>query len=286
MPYNADLTVAVIGASGKTGSRVVRQLTELEIKTRPLSRQTSPAFDWANPQAWPQALTGVDSIYITYHPDLALPQAKDDIAQLITVAKAQGVKHLVLLSGRGEDGAQQAEKQVIQSGLNWNIVRASWFMQNFSESFMLDGILNGELVLPHPQATEPFIDIDDIAEIAVAALTKPELANRLFEVTGPELLSFAQCIELLSLRLNRPVGLTTIALEDYIAAAQQQPDLPEGFDWLIHELFSTVLDGRNEFTTDTINKVLGRPATRFEQYLEKTAENGVWRTRQRESLPC
>ncbi len=279
-------TIAVIGATGKTGRRVVDALNHLNIVTRPLSRQSSPAFDWAKPQNWQEALQSVDSIYITYHPDLALPHAKDDIAHLITAAKAQGVKHLVLLSGRGEEGAQLAEQQVIHSGLNWNIVRASWFMQNFSESFMLDGILNGELVLPHPKATEPFIDIDDIAEVAVAALTKPALANQLFEVTGPELLSFAQCIELLSLRLNRPVKLTTIALDDYIAAAQQQPNLPAGFDWLIHELFSEVLDGRNEYTTNTIAEVLGRPATSFQQYLDKNVNTGVWAIKQPEGLTC
>lgn len=279
-------TIAVIGATGKTGRRVVDTLNQLNITTRPLSRQSTPAFDWAQPEHWPQALQGVDSIYITYHPDLALPQAKDDIAQLIAVAKTQGVKHLVLLSGRGEDGAQQAEQQVIHSGLTWNIIRASWFMQNFSESFMLDGILTGELVLPHPKASEPFIDIDDIAEIAVAALTNPELCNQLFEVTGPELLSFEQCVARISQHLNRPVALQTIALGDYIAAAEQQPNLPEGFAWLINELFSQVLDGRNEFTTNTIEQVLGRPATSFNQYLTKTMTTGVWHLATEESQPC
>lgn len=273
---------AIIGATGKTGARVNQRLNKMGHQVRSLSRQNRssqrvPTFDWQQPEGWSQALSGVKSLYITYQPDLAVPQAEKDIQQLISVAKAIGVEHLVLLSGRGEDGAQRAEQQVIESGLSWNIIRASWFMQNFSESFMLDGILARELVLPIAKAREPFIDVDDIADVVVATLTRKELRNHLFEVTGPELLSFDDCVKSMGLAIGKPVTYQPIPLDHFISAAKST-GMPDDIAWLMEMLFSEVLDGRNEFVTSSVNEVLGRPARSFAQYVERTVKTGVWQT--------
>lgn len=268
--------IAIIGSTGKTGARVQARLQAKGLPTRGLARQGDHPFDWQRPDQWYDALKGTRSAYITYFPDLALPKAQSDIALLVETARQAGLNHLVLLSGRGEDGAVKAEQQVQSSGLTWNVIRASWFMQNFSESFMADGITQGQLVLPEPKAEEPFIDIDDIADVAVAALTQPQLHNQLFEVTGPELLSFAHCVSRIAQVLTKPIEFHPVPVEDYLAYAEQQADLPDGFGWLIHELFTQVLDGRNESTTDTVAKILGRRATSFDQYIEKTTANGLW----------
>ena len=145
-------TIAVVGATGKTGVRVLAQLADRGYKTRGLSRNSEITFDWSDRSTWEAALTGVNSVYVTYYPDLAVPQAEDDMHAFVAVAKKVGVNHLVLLSGRGEKGAQRAEDVVKASGIEWNIVRASWFMQNFSESFMLDGLKAGQLVLPRAKS--------------------------------------------------------------------------------------------------------------------------------------
>ena len=268
-------TIAVVGASGKTGERVLSRLKSIGCRTRSLSRTAKVNFDWSDRSTWANALQGVTSAYVAYYPDLAVPRAESDIQTFVEVAKAQGVSHIVLLSGRGEEGAERAEDVVINSGLDWNIVRASWFMQNFSESFMLEGVQAGRLVLPIPQADEPFIDVDDIAEIAVAALTRPDLRNTLFEVTGPDIISFENCLETISDATGRNIQLSTLPVETYLAAASAD-GLDEEIAWLLNELFSNVLDGRNEFTTDTIERVLGRPARRFSDYVLATAKTGIW----------
>ncbi len=276
-PVQTPVT-GIIGASGKTGARINQALRAAGIMTRPLSRQADIPFDWADRSGWPQALAGLDSLYITYAPDLAVPAAEDDIRHLTELARTSGIRHLVLLSGRGEEGAQRAEAQVRNSGLNWNIVRASWFMQNFSESFMLDGVLARQVVLPEVSVTEPFIDVDDIAAVAVAVLTRPELSQQVLEVTGPELLSFAQCVETISDAVGEPVAYIPVPLEAYLAGMAEQ-GAPEDMLWLMNELFSEVLDGRNEQTTNTVADILGRPATSFREYAEKTARRGVWSTK-------
>ena len=268
-------SIAIVGATGKTGARVSALLQERGYSTRDLSRRGDFAFDWADRDTWQKALEGVRSAYVTYYPDLAVPQAEEDIRAFVDKAKSVGIEHIVLLSGRGEEGARRAEDVVINSGLVWNVVRASWFMQNFSESFMLEGLQAGELVLPESKASEPFIDVNDIAEVAVAALTRSDLHNQLLEVTGSELLTFDGCVEAIAAASNRSIGYQTISVDAYLASAPAQ-GLPEGMAWLIRELFVNVLDGRNESTTDTVQQLLGRPAKRFREYVQQTAETGVW----------
>lgn len=272
---NNNPTIAVIGATGKTGRRVTQRLQDMGYSIRPLSRQSTPAFDWLQPENWLDALNGVDSVYITFQPDLAIPQAQHAIKELVTMAIQAGVKHLVLLSGRGEDGAQKAEHQVQLSGLEWNVIRASWFMQNFSESFMLEGLLNRELVLPEAKTKEPFIDTDDIADMVVATLTQPRLRNQLFEITGPELLSFKDCLQQISDAIGETVNYHGIPVDEFISAAKQN-GMPDQLAWLMNELFTEVLDGRNAFTTHTIEQVLERPAKTFKEYVTQVVKTGVW----------
>jgi uncharacterized protein YbjT (DUF2867 family) len=268
-------TIAIVGSTGKTGSRVLAHLSAMGYETRGLSRNSEHAFDWADRSTWGTALEGVDTAYVTYFPDLAVPQAESDIQAFVDLATAKGLKHIVLLSGRGEEGAERAENVVINSGLEWNIVRASWFMQNFSESFMLDGLQSGALVLPEPKADEPFIDVDDIADVAVAALTQKALRNQLLEITGPELLSFDQCVASIGEASHRDLQFFTAPIDAYLEQAKAE-GLPEDIAWLINELFVNVLDGRNESTTNTVERVLGRPAKSFHEYVQETVKTGVW----------
>ena len=181
----------------------------------------------------------------------------------------------MLLSGRGEQGAERAEAGLANSGLDWNVVRASWFMQNFSEGFMIEGILNGELMLPAGDVAEPFVDVDDIADVVVSALTRPELRNRLFEVSGPRALTFAQCASEISEAVGYPVKFTPISIDEFIEALREE-GLPKEMLWLMRELFTVVLDGRNSNPTTGVEEALGRPATDFSVYLRKVMATGAW----------
>lgn len=269
--------ILIIGKNGKTGMRVNQRLQALGYATRAVSRSTNLSFDWDNPETWRAAIEGTTAAYVTYQPDLAVPGAESTIKEFVRVAAAAGLKHIVLLSGRGEEGAQRAEEILKASGLSWNIVRASWFCQNFSESFMLEGILAGELVLPADDTVEPFIDADDIADVVVAALTRPGHKNKLYEVTGPRALTFAQCIQEISDALGRPVKYTSIPVDTYINALREE-GAPEDLQWLLRELFAVVFDGRNCNVMPGVEQALGRPATDFKTYVQKTIESGIWNT--------
>lgn len=267
--------IVIIGKNAKTGVRVNKRLCELGIETRQVSRSAVTYFDWEARSSWPTALKGARSAYVTYQPDLAVPNAEGDISAFVEVAKAQGVEHIVLLSGRGEEGAEKAERILIDSGLDWNIVRASWFAQNFSESFMAQGILEGELVLPAGDTPEPFIDTDDIAEVAVAALVDPSKRNRLYEVTGPELMTFQDCVDEISKQLGKEIKFTSVSIEAYLDILKSQ-NLPEDYQWLLNELFTVVFDGRNSNLTHGVEEATGRKPTKFADYVTKTIAGGYW----------
>lgn len=275
--------ILIVGANGKTGSRVERQLLAAGVETRGVSRSTNPSFDWTDSTTWQATLQGVTAAYLTYHPDLSVPEAEGHIKQFCDLAKNAGVKHVVLLSGRGEPGAANAEKALMTSGLAWNIVQASWFAQNFSEDFMLDSVISGQMVLPKGTAAEPFIDIDDIADVVVATLLEPGLQNRLFEVTGPRLLSFADCMKEISGRTHRPIEVMEVSMAEYCQGLRQQ-NLPEAFIELLAELFGNLFDGRNAFVSHGVEEALGRPARDFADYVKKTAETGVWQNLPRKEV--
>jgi uncharacterized protein YbjT (DUF2867 family) len=266
--------VLVIGGGGKTGRRVSERLRARGIATRDVSRSTTPAFDWTEPKTWAAALDGVSKAYVTYQPDLAVDGATEAIATLSGLAKNKGLEHIVLLSGRGEPGAQRAEAALQASGVPWSVVRASWFAQNFSEGYLVDGLLAGEIALPAGPVPEPFIDVDDIADVAVAALTDARHRNRLYEVTGPRALTFAQAVAEISAAVGRPIRYTQVAPDAFAEA--MGPYVPKEIVDLLLELFTVVLDGRNVNVMNGVQEALGRPARDFSDYVRATAATGVW----------
>ena len=125
--------ILVLGATGKTGRRIVQRLSEKGHAVRKGSRQSDPPFDWGDQGTWDAVLDGVTAAYISYAPDLAIPGATDAIGAFVERAVEHGVRRLVLLSGRGEEEAQQCERIIQRADIEWTVVRCSWFCQNFSE---------------------------------------------------------------------------------------------------------------------------------------------------------
>ena len=268
--------VLVLGGTGKTGRRIVSGLKRRGIETRIGSRSASPAFDWQDPDGWDATLKGAHSVYISYTPDLAVPAAKEAILELVHRAKAHGVKHLVLLSGRGEPDAQACERIVQESGIDWTIVRASWFNQNFSEGEFLQLVLSGNITLPVGHVREPFIDADDIADVTVAALTETGHAGEVYEVTGPRLMTFEDVARDIANASGRPVKFVRIPSEDFLQGLRQA-GAPDDQIWLLDYLFTNVLDGRNAHLTDGVQRALGRPPKDFSEFAREMAATGLWR---------
>lgn len=267
--------ILVLGGTGKTGRRVVARLQEQGVPVRVGSRSAQQPFDWTDQATWAPALRDMNAVYISYHPDLAAPGALETVSAFTDLAVAAGVSRLVLLCGRGQDRAQLAEKHVQSAGVEWTILRSAWFNQNFSEDYLLGPILGGEVVLPVGAVPEPFVDADDLAEVATAALTDDKHAGQLYELTGPRLLTFGEAIAEISTVTGRTINFVQASPEEY-ADRLAAVGVPAGAIELLTDLFTTLLDGRNAQVADGVARALGRPPRDFADYATSTAVTGVW----------
>jgi uncharacterized protein YbjT (DUF2867 family) len=265
----------VLGGTGKTGRRVAQRLAARGVPTRIGSRSGTPPFEWDDTATWAAALHEVAAVYIVYYPDLAFPAAAETIRSFARTAVAHGVRRLVLLSGRGEEEAEVSERAVQESGAEWTVVRASWFSQNFSEHFLLEPVLSGVIALPAGDVAEPFVDIDDVADVAVAALTEDGHEEQVYEVTGPRLLTFADAADEIAKATGRDIQYRSVTTAEYVAAAVDYGVPAEEVEPLA-ELFTRVLDGRNANLTDGVKRALGREPRDFAEYARDAAATGVW----------
>ncbi|HSJ73495.1 MAG TPA: hypothetical protein VK904_04190 [Miltoncostaeaceae bacterium] len=269
--------ILVLGGTGKTGRRVVEGLLARGLPVRVGSTGGDPRFDWGDRATWAPVMEGTRAVYISYYPDLAVPGAPAAVGELSRLAVDLGVRRLVLLSGRGEEQAERSEEvmRAAAAGIEWTVVRCSWFNQNFSEGAISDLVRAGELFLPVGDVPEPFVDADDIADVAVAALTEEGHAGQVYELTGPGMLTFAEAIAEISHAAGRPVRLTPISPGEFEAALAQE-EQPDAIVWLLDYLFREVLDGRNAYLTDGVQRAIGRPPKDFADYAREAAASGVW----------
>jgi len=267
--------ILVLGGKGKTGARVAERLTKLDKIIRIGSRSEKPSFDWENPGTWAGAFDGMDTVYITFQPDLAVPGALKTIEKFTSQAVKGGIKKMVLLSGKGEKEAELCEQVVMNARVDWTIVRASWFNQNFSESFFLDPILAGHVELPKADVLVPYVDADDIADVVVESLLDHNHIGQIYELTGPRQLTFEQATAEISKATGRDIKFNSITMDQYTKMLREY-QVPEDLIWLINYLFTEVLVDRNSIVTNDIEKVLGRKAKDFSEYAKETVATGIW----------
>ncbi|MEM9328094.1 MAG: NmrA family NAD(P)-binding protein [Bacteroidota bacterium] len=268
--------ILVIGGTGKTGRLVVENLKQLGHNVQLGTRDNTPAFDWDNPATYAEALKGMDRAYIVYYPDLAVPGARDAINALTEAALKEGLEKVVLLSGKGEKEAEASEEIVANSGLNYTLVRASWFNQNFSEGAFRDYVLAGQLALPMPEASIPYIDTRDIADMVTKALLDDSLNGKTLTVTGPRKLTFEEVAEILSEKLGRSIQYQAISMEEF-KAGLVAAGLPESMIWLLQYLFTEVLGhSENQTVSHDVEEILHRKPITFEAYVGTTVASGAW----------
>jgi uncharacterized protein YbjT (DUF2867 family) len=264
----------VLGGTGKIGRRVVERLAARGLPVRVGSRSGEPPFDWDDPSTWAPVLEGVGSAYVTHYLD-ALPGAAETVGSFAELAVTSGAPRLVLLSGRGEEEAERVDEAVRASGAELTILHSTWFAQNFSENYWLEEILSGELALPAGEVPEPFVDADDIADVAVAALTDDRHIGQIYELTGPRLLTFANAVNEIGQAAGRKIRYVPVSIEGYAATAAEQ-GVPGDVIELLTYLFSEVLDGRNAHLADGVQRALGREPRDFGDYAREAAATGVW----------
>ncbi|MFI0264206.1 NAD(P)H-binding protein [Streptomyces sp. NPDC017056] len=266
--------ILVTGGTGKTGRRVAARLERNGASVRVASRLGPVRFDWADQTTWEPALAGVRAAYLV---DSQTADAPAEVRAFTELATRYGVERLVLLSARAwaeMDGRAglAVEDAVRHAAAAWTILRPSWFDQNFSEDEVIGAaIAEGELRLPTGTGREPFIDVEDIAEVAVAALTGDGHAGRIYELSGPKALTWGEATAEIARASGRTIRFTPISDERYrveMAAA----GLPDDHIEITSTLFAHIRHGRGAALSDGVRRVLGREPAGFASYARRLAE--------------
>ncbi|MDA0564358.1 NAD(P)H-binding protein [Streptomonospora sp. S1-112] len=267
----------VLGGTGKTGRRVAARLRAQGARVRAASRSGEVKFDWAAPATWGPALDGASAVY------LVAPEDPAPVAPFVAQATDAGVRRFVVLSGRGMDlvgkafgaGMAAAEAAVAASGAEWTILAANNFAQNFTEDLWHAPVLAGRLALPVGDVPEPFVDVEDVAEAAVAVLTGEGHAGRRYELSGPRGLTFAEAVRTVARASGRGVDYVELTPEAYRAELAAEGMPPEGvaaFD----ALYALLRTGRLAEPADGVRRLLGREATDFTAWATRVAAEGAW----------
>ena len=264
----------VLGATGKTGSRVAQRLRALSYPVRAGSRSGRPSFDWSDRNSWGPALDDVGAVYLCYQPDLGIPGAAEVVGAFVDQAVAAKVGRIVLLSARGEPEAQAAEDRLQASAADWTIVRCAFFCQNFT-GIWREPIREGVLAVPAGDNAEPFLDVEDIADVASAALTDDRHTGRIYELTGPRLITFHEATAELSAAIGREVRYQPVSRDEF-AAGLATAGLPAKQAGPLATVIAEFLDGRNSSITDGVERALGRHPREFPDYVRAAAASGVW----------
>ena len=275
-------TYLVLGGTGKTGRRLTRRLVEAGLTVRPGARTpaapapgTAPVrFDWDDRSSWAPALEGVEGAYLV-PPAMRLDHAPL-LGELAGKAADLGVSRLVLLSARGADqggenpliAAERAVRQAAGDRTGVTVVRPAWFMQNFTEAFFAPGLADGALVAPTGDGAEPFIDAEDIAAVAAAALTEDGHAGRAYDLSGPAALTFTEAADVLAGHVGRPVRHVDVPLDQWLAGAAQS-GLPQDYAGMLGMLFGLIAAGQDAHLSTGVQDALGRPPTSFQEWADR-----------------
>lgn len=274
---NSTEVVLVLGATGKTGRRVARLLRDAGVPVRAASRSSEVTFDWTRPATWEPALAGASAVY------LVPPDDPSPVKQFVTDAVAAGVRRFVALSGNGIDhitddfgqGMAAGEAAVRGSGVEWTIIRPNNFFQNFDEDLWLPSLRAGRLALPIGAVPEPFVDTDDIAEVAVAALTGTGHDGEVYVLSGPRGLTFAEAAETIGRAAGRTIRYEELSPEAYRAELRAD-GVPEAFVTALDAQFALHRAGHSVEPGDGVQRALGRAPADFTQWAHRIAATGVW----------
>lgn len=276
-------TTLVLGATGKTGRRLVGHLRRAGADVRPASRHPGvdgTLFDWHRPETHRPALDGADAVYLVA-PEL-VEDPSDVVGPFLADARRLGVRRVVLLSQFLPDGVlgrvsglHRVEQLVKGSQLGWAILRPTAFAQNLSEGFQLPGILHQDAVVaPSGNGAVGFVDAGDIAAVAATALTGNGHAGETYVLTGPEALTHADAAERISAVTGRTITHADIAPAE-LRGVLTANGMPDDYAEMVVAFFVGIREHRMADVSGDVERVIGRPATSFAEFVRGAAHAWV-----------
>ena len=270
-------TVLVLGATGSTGSAVIDGLRGRGLAVRTATRAAAAPtsyehvrFDWSDPATHPVALDGVERIYLVAPVGVADPIGL--VGPFLERARIGGVRRVVVLSSSavqtGDPGLGEVAAAVRDSLPEWEILRPSWFMQNFVGNHPIaDSIrAGGEFHTSSGNGRLPFIDARDIGDVAAQLLTRSHSGNTEHRLTGPEALSYDDAAAVLQDITGRPLRHHAVSADQHIRFLVNAGYAPE-FASVLATLDARVRSGAESTVTDTVEQLTGRVPRSFRDFV-------------------
>lgn len=283
--------ILVTGVTGNVGSEIARQLIAKAIPFRIYVRDAEKAAsmigtqgyetvlgDFSDEGAFATALKGVDAIYMVTTQSDAF---KADLQRMVRQVKAAGIDRFVMLSAEGDPDGEiffirrtgELEQIVRDAELGWTFLRPDWFMQNFASYVAM-----GMVAFPDGPGKTSFVDVRDVAEIAIKALTEASHLHRTYRLTGPDAMTFAGATARVSEGLGRDipfVGITPEQLRDALIEQGSESWYAE----MNAEMTQAIQVGISFSPSNDIQFLLGRLPCSLETYVadHKEAWNAAYR---------
>lgn len=282
--------VLVTGATGNVGTQVVAGLLDAGVPVRAAASTQQAvvdrfgdaveavALDFTDPSTWARAYAGVSRMFLVRPPHLGRP--KSQMVPSLHAAKDAGVRHMVLLSLQGAEHNKVVPHATLEawlrgSGLDWTFVRPSFFMQNLSTTHACDIRDRDEIVVPAGRGATAFVDAQDVAAVAVAALLDPgRFRHTAWTPTGPQALTYEQVAAILTGVLGRPIHYTRPSALEYAGHARRVLGMPWGMVAVTTAIYSVARFGRAGGLTDDVRAGTGRDPVRFEEFASR--ERSAW----------
>jgi uncharacterized protein YbjT (DUF2867 family) len=274
--------ILILSGKGKTGRRVVEQLEARGVPYRLASRSSAQRFDWYDDSTWSATIAGADTAYLA--PPVG-PTGLSQAGRFIKQAAAEGLRRVVLLSGRGVgspgrefdvyESGLELENAIKASGADWTIVRPAWFAQGFSEDFFREYVQAGQIRLSAGNGAEAWIDTNDVGDVMTAALLDERHTGQTYSLSGPRTLTMTEVAAELTAATGRPVSYVDLAPEEHVAELVGFGLTLEDAE-SIRDLFAVIRNHRSDYVSDGVQQVLGRTPRDFTDWAHQTAKTGVW----------
>ncbi|EEA93891.1 NAD(P)H-binding protein [Pseudovibrio sp. JE062] len=272
-------TIFITGATGTLATEIIRQLAEKPVKVLGGSRQPKPdttyevvEFDYARPETFTSFKRADRVVMIPRPVDMEADQV---MIPAIEAAKASGVKQIVLITGMGINHIPQAplflvEQALITSGVDYTIVRPSFFYDNFTKADA-QTIAIGKLYAPAGDGRINFISAKDVAAVSVAALLNPQNANKAFDITGSEAPNYSEVAKELSTALGKPVAYKNIS-EEQFAQGLKAAGFADTAIAFFQQVYVSVRAGQNAALTNDVEAATGSKPEGLKEFISRNIQ--------------
>jgi NAD(P)H dehydrogenase (quinone) len=282
----------VTGANGKLGRLIVEQLVaqgtpNLVVASR--DPKQLPAHsgveqrraDFDDPSSLDEAFRGVDRVLVisTHRIDVPGLRLRQHTAA-VDAAKRAGVKHILYTSMLNPDGSLipfapdhlGTEKAIQASGLEYSILRVSWYMDNLLSS-LAGPLASGKWFTSSSEGRINYVPRADVARAAAGALASRSGVREKLDITGPAPLKIKEIAAVASDIAGKPIEVVQVS-DEQIAAGARAAGVPEPFIPLVVATDANIRAGKFDVASDAVKQLSGRPAQSVREFL--SANKGAW----------